>query len=328
MRYFYLYGRVVCCCISICTFLLGCIPEKTGPVIGISFETLQTEYWVASVEAIKAECRKNEVDYLVAVANGDANRQFDQVNTFIARGVDGIIIAPKDAHTIIPVIKAANRADVPIVIYNRIPAENKGTYTTIVADNYDISKNTVRYMCELAQQSGRKNQALIMVGDLGDINAVNRRKGFLEAIEEYPDAVELVAEVPTEWNQEKALAGVTNALQAHPAISFIFSSSDFLFPSVISALKTAGKYHPIGHDKHVILGGFDGDNMAYKMLGDQYLDADGVQDVFYECSASVQAILQYMKGEPVKELIVDPGFVIHQNNFEQKASDMWGAQFE
>ncbi len=319
------HSGTLLCTLLICT---SCYPEKEGPLIGIAFETLQTEYWVASVEAIKSECEKNGVQYLVAVANGDANRQFEQVNNFISRDVDGIIIAPKDAHTVIPVIKAANRAQTPIVIYNRIPAKNQGSYTTIVADNYEISKNTVRYMCELARQSGQKFEALIMVGDLGDINAVNRRKGFLDAVGEYPQVVEVVAEVPTEWNQEKALAGVTNALQANPGINLIFSSSDFLFPSVISALKTAGKYHPVGHENHVLLGGFDGDNMAYKMLVDGYLDADGVQDVFYECAASVQAILQQMRGEKVEEVIVDPGFVIHQDNIKEKASDMWGANFE
>ena len=88
----------------------GCHPEKEGLTIGISFETLQTEYWVASIEAIKAKFESNNINYLEAVANGDANRQFEQVNNFISRGVDGIVIAPKDAHTIIPIIKAANIA--------------------------------------------------------------------------------------------------------------------------------------------------------------------------------------------------------------------------
>src|SRR5690606_5850848 len=111
------------------------------------------------------------------------------------------------------------------------------------ADNLEITRNTVQYMCEKAQASGRLQKAMILIGDLGDINAVYRRQGFNEAVARYPDLVEVVAEVPTEWNQEKALAGVTNALQAHPDINFIFTSSDFLFPSIISALRNADKYH-------------------------------------------------------------------------------------
>lgn len=308
------------------TLVLGaCHPTSEEPTIGISFETLQTEYWVASMEAIRSECEERGVHYLEAVANGDANRQFEQVNNFISRGVDGIVIAPKDAHTIIPIIKAANRADIPIAIYNRLPAKNKGDFTTVVADNYEITKKTVRHMAELARATGREHRAMILIGDLGDINAVERRRGFNDAIAEYEDWIELVAEVPTEWNQEKALAGVTNALQANPDIDFIFTSSDFLFPSLISALKNARKYHPIGHPDHVVLGGFDGDATAYQLLVNDYLDADGVQDVYYECAAAVRAVLQKHNGQSIDSLIVDPGFVIHQKNLEQKADQMWGA---
>ena len=299
-------------------------PEKAF-TIGISFETLQTEYWVASLNAIQKACEKKGIDYIEAVANGDANRQFEQVNNFIAQGVDGIIIAPKDGNTVIPIIKAANRAGIPIVIYNRLPAQNKGTYTTVVADNFNITLRTVRYMCQTAPATGTPHKAMILVGDLGDINAVNRRKGFQAAIAEYPDRIKLVAEVPTEWNQEKALAGVTNALQANPDIAFIFSSSDFLFPSIISALKSVNKYHPIGHPGHVLLGGFDGDATAYRLLEAKYLDADGVQDVYYECEQAVEAIWEQSKGRKAVPLLIDPGFVIHQDNLKEKAPQMWGA---
>ncbi len=304
---------------------LACNEKKEKLTIGISFETLQTEYWVASIDALKDACNKNDVGYLEAVANGDANRQFEQVNNFISRGVDGIVIAPKDAYTIIPIIKAANRAHIPIVIYNRLPAENKGNYTAVVADNYEITKNTVRCLGEIASATGKKHKAMILIGDLGDINAIKRREGFDDAIAEYFDVIELVAQVPTEWNQEKALAGVTNALQANPDINFIFSCSDFLFPSVISALQNVDKYHPVGQENHVILGGFDGDAMAYKMLKEGYLDADGVQDVYYECNAAVKAIIDVIDGKKVAEVIIDPGFVIHQGNLKEKSSDMWGA---
>ncbi len=313
-------------CLLIAVLSASCqAPDDGRPTIGISFETLQTEYWVSSVDALRAACEDRGFRYLEAVANGDANRQFEQVNNFIARGVDGIIIAPKDGHTVIPIIKAANRAGIPIVIYNRLPAKNTGDYIAIVADNFEISKQTVRHLIQLARASGEPHQAMILIGDLGDINAVNRRRGFDAAVAEHPDLLEVVAEVPTEWNQEKALAGVTNALQANPGINLIFSSSDFLFPSVVSALKNAEKYHPIGHPDHVLLGGFDGDATAYAMLLDRYLDADGVQDVFYECEQAVDAIAQRMQGQPVDTLLIDPGFVIHQGNLTEKAPQMWGA---
>jgi inositol transport system substrate-binding protein len=319
--------RCVAAILLLCS--LAACGQNSGPkqmTIGVSFETLQTEYWVAGFEAIKAELKKRDVAMLEAIADGDANRQLEQVNNFIARGVDGIIAVPKDAKTIIPIIRAANAANIPIVLYNRPADKTDAKSVAVVADNFAITKATVEYMCEEAKRSGKKYKALILMGDLGDINAIGRRDGFEEAVKAYSDIIEVVSRVPTEWNQEKALAGVTNALQAHPEINFIFTSSDFLFPSIVSALKNAGKYKKIGEDGHVLLGGFDGDATAYQMLKDGYLDADGVQNVYFESEAAVQAVLDLKAGKSVPEIIRDPGFVIHQGNLKEMSAKMWGAQ--
>lgn len=296
------------------------------PTIGVSFETLQTEYWVAGFEAIKAEAKKRNVSVLEAIADGDANRQLEQINNFIARKVDGIIAVPKDAKTIIPMIRAANAANIPIVLYNRPADQTDAKSVAVVADNYAITKATVEYMCEQAKRSGKKYKAAILLGDLGDINAIGRRDGFEDAVKQHADLIEVVARIPTEWNGEKARAGVTNALQAHPDINFIFTSSDFMFPPIIQALKEAGKYKKTSEDGHVLLGGFDGDATAYQMLADGYLDADGVQDVYFESAAAVQAVLDLKAGKSVTPKILDPGFVIHQNNLKEMAVKMWGAQ--
>ena len=294
--------------------------------VGVAFETLQTEFWVAALDAFRVELAKNDIQMLEHIADGDANRQLEQVKSLITRKADGVIVVPKDAKTIIPVIKSANQANIPIVLFNRPPDKSDARSVTVVADNYAITKATVEYMVQQAKKTGRKHKAMILIGDLGDINAIGRRDGFEDAIKPHPDIIEVVARIPTEWNQEKAQAGVVNALQANPDISFIFSSSDFLFPSVVSGLKRAGKYKKTGEEGHVLLGGFDGDAMAYQMLAEGYLDADGVQDVYYEAAAAVKAILDIKAGRPVAERLDDPGFVIHQGNLKELAPRMWGAR--
>ena len=297
----------------------------TKLTVGVAFETLQTEYWVAGFEAIKAELKKRDITMLEAVADQDASRQLQQVKTFITRGVDGIILVPKDAKTCIPMIRAANEAKIPIVLFNRPADKSDAVSTAIVADNRTLTRDTVAYMIEQARKTGTKHKAMVVLGDLGDINAIGRRDGFEDAVKGNESVIEVVSRVPSEWNQEKAQAGVANALQANPGISFIFTSSDFLFPSITSALKAAGRHKKTGEPGHVILGGFDGDATAYQMLKDGYLDATGVQDVYFEAQQCVQALLDRREGKPVGEVILDPGFVIHQGNLKAMASRMWGA---
>ncbi|MGI8605379.1 MAG: sugar ABC transporter substrate-binding protein [Verrucomicrobiales bacterium] len=308
--------------------LCGCARRnKAQMTIGVSFETLQTEFWVAGFEAIKSECARGKINFIEAVADGDANRQLEQVRSFITRRVDGIILVPKDAHTCVPMIKAANEAKIPIVLFNRPSAEGTGAKSVaVVADNFSLTRETVDYMIAQAKQSGRLHKAMVILGDLGDINAIGRRDGFEAAVKDNgAGVVDVVARVPSEWNQEKAQAGVANALQAHPDISFIFTSSDFLLPSIVSALKAAGRYTKTGQPGHVFLGGFDGDATAFAMLEEGYLDATGVQDVYFEARKCVEAIVDLKAGKVLPALIRDPGFVIHQDNLKEKAAQMWGA---
>lgn len=305
---------------------LGCGSKDDGRLkIGVAFETLQTEYWVAGFEALRAELEARDMVMLEAIADSDSNRQLEQIKNFVTRGVDGIIMVPKDAKTSIPAIKAANAADIPIVLFNRIADRDGVHFVGVQADNFTLAKATVDYMVNEAKKTGKKHKAMIVLGDMGDLNAIGRRDGFFAAVEGHEDIIDVVSRVPSEWNQEKAQAGVVNGLQAHPDISFLFTSSDFLFPSIVSALKSAGKYHKTGEEGHVIMGGFDGDATAWQMMEDGYLDATGVQDVYFEAKVSVDAILDLLDGKEVPELIRDEGFVIHQENKEEFKDRMWGA---
>ncbi|MEW6160773.1 MAG: sugar ABC transporter substrate-binding protein, partial [Verrucomicrobiota bacterium] len=229
--------------------LAGCkksgTPERASQddklTIGVAFETLQTEFWVAGFEAIRADLQKRGHVMLEAVADNDANRQLEQVKNFITRKVDGIILVPKDAKTCLPMIKAANAANIPIVLFNRPADKSDARSVAVVADNAALTRQTVDYLVAEARKGGKKLKAAVLLGDLGDINAIGRRDGFEAAVKGQEDILEVVARIPTEWNQEKAQSGVVNALQAHPDIGLIFTSSDFLFPSIVSALKSVGK---------------------------------------------------------------------------------------
>lgn len=315
--------------------LVGCSRTDSGQgkadgkrTVGVAFETLQTEYWVAGFDAIKQELAKRDIEVLEAIADSDPNRQLQQVRNFITRKVDGIIMVPKDAKSCIPAIRAANSAGIPIVLFNRPAGESNVTSVAVQADNFRIAKETTEFLIEQARKLGGKHKAMIVMGDLGDVNAIGRRDGFEAAVAGNEDVIEVVSRVPSEWNQEKAQAGVVNGLQAHPDISLLFTSSDFLLPSIVSALKSAGKYHRIGEPGHVILGGFDGDATAFQMLKDGYLDATGVQDVYFEAEQTVQALVDLMDGKEVPPLIQDPGFVIHQGNLEEMAPRTWGANVQ
>ena len=301
-------------------------PSQT--TVCFAFQDLETEYWVAAHKAITETLRAKGIRVLERNANQDANRQLEQIRDAIAQDVDGFIIIPQDGESAVTIIGEANRAGIPIGVFNRPPANKSNPALTIVADNEKIAQDTVAYMAKAAKKLNRKLMPLILVGDLGDHNAIERRQGFYNVIQKHPDLFEKPIEVPTKWDAATTLANLEAALQVEPDVDFVFTSSDQLYPQIKAVLEPMGKWKPIGDPAHILLGGLDGDSTAYKLMKAGYVDATGVQDLFLEANAIMDALLDAIeKGQKTPEnWMLDSGFVLTQENMAEKEMDMWGCK--
>ena len=297
--------------------------------IAFCFQDLETEFWVAGHKAITETLAANGIKVIEKNANEDANRQLEQVKDSIIQGVDGIIIIPQDGESAVTIAKECNEAGVPIGVFNRPPSDDSANALVVVANNEVIAEQAVEHMAQEAMKLGRKVTPAIMVGDLGDPNAVGRRKGFYNVIEKYPDLwTAAPVEIPTKWDANTALANLQSAMQANPDIDFLFTSSDFLFPVIKSVLAPLGKWQLIGDPDHVILGGLDGDKTACQLLKDGYLDATGVQNLFAEAEMILNAMLKAIddgETEP-NEWMLDAGFALTQANLADREMEMWGCK--
>jgi ribose/xylose/arabinose/galactoside ABC-type transport system permease subunit/ABC-type sugar transport system substrate-binding protein len=301
------------------------VARSSGPRrIALLFDSLISPFWVAAIENFRRQIAARGWSTLEAVSNMDDNRQYTQVESMLERGVDGIVIVHTDDKAVIPAIRAANAAGVPMVHFNRAPAPNDAYSVAVVADNRKLMDDTVTALLGIAPRMPRRYQAAILLGDLGDANGVNRRDGFNDAIARHGDVVEVVARVATEWNADKAFAGLSNALQAHPDIDLLVTSSDFMTPQIEQALRIAGKWHPVGTAGHVLIAGFDGDDNGYRQLSAGYFDVDGVQNLNFEVAAALSAFEALWRGERIPKILVDPGLVISRENLTARREEMWG----
>lgn len=301
--------------------------SKKQKTIAFCFQDLETQFWVAGHSAIVKALKDQGIKVIEKNGHEDANRQLEQVKDSITQGVDGVIIIPQDGESAVTIAKECNKAGVPIGVFNRPPANKNAKAIVVVANNEVIAKASVEYMAQQVKKLGRKVTPAIMVGDLGDPNAVARKKGFYDIIKKYPDLwTAAPVEIPTKWDANVALANLQSAMQAHPDIDFLFTSSDFLYPVIKSVLAPLGKWEKSGNSKHVILGGLDGDETAAKLIGEGYVDATGVQDVYAEGRMLLASLLKAIN-DGVKnpdEWLYDKGFALTQGNYEQKKNDMWG----
>lgn len=295
-----------------------------GRVIALLFDSLISPFWIAAIERLRRDIRNRGWSVLEAVSNMDDNRQYQQVQSMIQRRVDGIVIVHTDDKAVVPAIRAANAAGVPIVHFNRPPAASDAYSVAVVADNRKLMDQAVSALIGIARSRGDQYRAAILLGDLGDANGVNRRDGFNDAVARHRDIVTVVAQIATEWNADKAFAGLSNALRAHPDINMLVTSSDFMTPQIEQALRIAGKWHPADQPGHVLIAGFDGDDNGYEQLASGYYDVDGVQDLDHEVDLTLKALDQIWAGERPPKILIDPGFVIMADTLTQDRDRMWG----
>ena len=267
---------------ALAAVVLGCgaftaASAQEGSTVCYAFQDLSTGFWVAGHGAIVKTLQDAGVEVVELNGGHDANRQLEQVKDCIAQGGDGIILTADDGNSGTVVVAEAQDSDVPIATFNRPPSDmSKGII--VVADNEAVARAAVDAMVAEAQKkfdaTGTKLKPLILMGDLADPNAVQRRAGFMNSIGAHPELFEPPVEIATKWNSQVALAGLESAMTADPGIDFIFTSSDFLFPTIQSVLEPLGKWKKSGEEGHVILGGLDGDDGACKLIEEGYVEFD------------------------------------------------------
>jgi ABC-type sugar transport system substrate-binding protein len=306
------------------TAMPGLARAEGGKTVALMFDAFDSDFWITGNAILKAKAKENGWTTLETISNRDQNKQNDQVKAMIERKVDGIVFIPTDNNAAIPAIRTANAANVPIIFFNRPPAPNDNKYISIQADNRKIMQLTVQNLIDIAKKKGGKYKACLLIGDLGDNNAVQRRDGAMDIFDKNKDMVEVVARVATEWNADKAFAGLTNAIQANPDIDMVVSPSDSLDAATEQVLKTAGKWHKTGEDGHVFFAGFDGDQNGYRLLNTGYMDVNGVQNLFYEVDLAYSAFKDIWAGKQAQQTLIDPGFAISQATLAAKQEDMWG----
>ena len=307
---------------------MGVATQGQAANICFAFQDLETEFCVAGHKAITTTLTEAGHTVIERNAQEDVNKQLEQVRDCIAQGVDGIILIPQDGSSASTIVAEAQAADVPIAVFNRPPADlAKGLI--VVADNKAIAETATDFIVEEALKAApadAKLTPLVIVGDLSDSNAVGRKEGFYAAIAKHPERFNTPIEVASEWDAATALANLEAAVTANPKIDLLFTSSDFLFPTIRSVLEPRGMWAKRGEPGHLLMAGLDGDATACHLIKDGYVDGTGVQDLYFEAEAAMKGILAAIDAGNAQpnEVIMDAGFALTSANLADREMDMWG----
>lgn len=189
----------------------------------------------------------------LASSNDDNVLQNKQINQFVDEGVDLLIVSPNQLSAISKAVERAYDRGIPVILYDR--KTNSDKYTAFIGcDNYVIGKSMGTF---IAQQLHGKGRIVEIRGSEGSSPAIERQRGFKDAIKHYPD-IQLVASEGGDWKEEGGIKAMKRILQQTQEFDYVFAHNDRLAWGAYMAARQMGvnrKYKYTGVDGMATEGG-------------------------------------------------------------------------
>jgi ribose transport system substrate-binding protein len=208
----------------------------------VGVDSYQTTYEKAFIESAAANA---DVEAVVLDAGGDVARQIAQVEDLIQQGVNAIIIWPTNGEAVIPAVRKAKQAGIPVIVTNSNIAEAGFEFVASFSgpDNITQGSRSAEIMCDKFKAMGIADTAQIVQisGQPGYTTAIERAKGFEDRLPEVCPNVTLVETQPGDWNREKSQTVMEAFLVKYDKIDGVYAGDDNMGVGALNAAKAAGR---------------------------------------------------------------------------------------
>lgn len=275
--------------------------------VGVSMALFDDNFLTVLRNGIQAHADANGITVQIEDAQNDVAKQLDQINNFVASGVDAIIVNPVDTSATQAMTDAAAAAGVPLVYVNRQPIniDTLPDNQAFVASN-EVDSGTLETIevCRLLKEKGKDNaNVYVMMGELSNQAAVQRTADIHDVMANGQCAVTLniIDEQTANWSRDQAQSLMTNWLSTNTAFDAVIANNDEMAIGAIQAMKAAGLSM-----EEIVVGGVDAtqDALAAMQAGD--LDVTVFQNAAGQGAGSLNAAVALAKGEAVEQKVWIP----------------------
>ena len=276
--------------------------ESKG-TIGVSVLTLGNPFFNVIADGVKEEAAKHGYDVVVVDGDRDVQKQANQIDDFLTKGVAAIILNPCDRQSIGPAIEKANRAGVPVFTCDlKCVADGAEVVSHVGSDNLQGGKLAGEAMIEALGEQGGK----VLVVHFPQANSCQLRvQGFEEVIGAYNQGlsaglIEVVAQLDGGGVRDEGYKVTEDTLQAHPDLRGIFAINDPSGLGARAALEKAGK------QDQVVIVAFDGQPEGKQAIKDGKIFADPIQFPGLIGKKTAELMMDYFAGVEVEKEVLIP----------------------
>ena len=271
---------------------------KAAKVIGVSLLTRGHVFYRDLEAGLVNEAKKNNYELIITAGEFDLGKQVGQIEDFVARKVDAIVLCPVDSRGVGPGIKMANEAGIPVFTAD-IASQEGDVVCHIASDNVAGGRLAGEYLAKALNGKG----TIAIINQPTVTSVLDRVQGFMEVISKHP-GISVVSDVNGQGVRDKAMQAAADVLQAHPRLKGVFGIND---DSALGTLDAAQQFQR----NDLIIVGYDATPPAADAIRKgTMLKADVVQFPDKIGMITVQQMKEYFAGNVVPKVMpVEVGIV-------------------
>lgn len=281
--------------------------EQKKRIAGIVFQ--EDQFFRLVLFGMRTAAEKHGVELLEANSAGRPDKELQLVNTYVANGVDAIVISPLSSKASVSALTRAAEKGIKVITYNTT-VESDIPLSFVESDQFDLGASTGRYARAYIERNlnGRARIAILAARSQTPEQSGMRVGGFKSEISKLPGA-RIVAEQDA-WLAEQAVKKAGDMLTARPDINIIWSMNEGGTVGAVMAVKNAGKA-----GKVAVFGTDNSEQLANFLLDDDnILQAVTGQSPFEIGSLAVDAAVSVLRGEEVRKKVSLPGVLMSRDN--------------
>ncbi|WP_085983974.1 galactofuranose ABC transporter, galactofuranose-binding protein YtfQ [Allomesorhizobium alhagi] len=209
--------------------------------VGFSQIGSESGWRAAETSVTKLEAEKRGIDLKFADAQQKQENQIKAIRGFIAQGVDAILVAPVVATGWESVLEEAKDAEIPVILLDRGIDGSPDLYMTMVASD-QVLEGKVAGEWLVKDAAGKECNVVELQGTTGSSPAINRKKGFEEAIAGTP-TIKIIRSQTGDFTRAKGKEVMEGFLKAEGGgknICALYAHNDDMAVGAIQAIKEAG----------------------------------------------------------------------------------------
>ncbi|MBK0034045.1 substrate-binding domain-containing protein [Erwinia sp. S43] len=255
-------------------------------------------------EAAKASGK----DVVIFNSNDNPVAQNDAIENYIQQGVKGIMVAAIDVNGIMPAVKEAAKANIPVIAIDAVlPAGPQAAQVGV--DNIEGGKIIGKYFVDYVQKEMGGQARVGIVGALNSAIQNQRQKGFEETLKTNPKIT--IANVVDGQNvQDKAMTAAENLITGNPDLTAIYATGEPALLGAIAAVENQGR------QKDIKVFGWDLTAKAITGIDDGYVTAVLQQDPKQMGVEALNALNAITSGKTVSKTILVPATVVTKANVD------------